>query len=54
MTEDAVLDDIIIWPTFSQKNEKIEKAFKEIRSTNGEKIEPETNFDFGNDDFGWM
>lgn len=53
MTEDASPDNFdIIWK--SNTTDKIEKAFKEIRGTTGEKFEPEANFDFGSDDFSWM
>ncbi len=53
MTDDALLEDIV-FPSLSEANDKIEKAFKQVRDKAGEKFEPETNFDFGGDDFGWM
>ncbi len=54
MTEDAqpIGEPIIVFPT--ELDDKIQKAFKDLRETKGEKFEPETNFDFGSDDFGWM
>ena len=53
MTEDASPDNFKIIFS-SETNDKIEEAFKGIREIKGEKFEPETNFDFGSDEFGWM
>ena len=44
--------DILTFPrTISEKTDKIEKAFKDIR---GDQTESHTDFDFGIDDFAWM
>lgn len=51
MTEDASPDKFNInWS--SKTNDKIEKAFKDIRNDN-DQFEI-ADFDFGGDDFGWM
>lgn len=58
MTEDLLLDDIIFTTgldteIMDKKLDKVEKAYKEFRSTSTFENKDDFSFDTGGDDFSW-